>query len=160
LNWIYGSGYEFAKHPVLRLDMSRMATDSPEALKASLLAVLGDRSKGEGLDVAGSAPSDFFQFLIKGLHDKYGKRVAVLIDEYDKPILDRLNDLDTAEANRDVLRGFYGILLEMQPIRRFLSLRRKYQYAPVCSHQAFVFSSGKTYHKLQDISSGSRFLHQ
>ena len=116
--WIYNSDFGFEKHPVLRLDMSRTATESPETLKASLLTVLGETADGEGLDVAGSAPSDFFQFLIKGLHDKYGQRVVVLIDEYDKPILDRLSDIDVAEANRDVLRGFYGILKPMDQYLR------------------------------------------
>ena len=116
--WIYDSDFGFPQHPVLRLDMSRMATKSPAALKASLLTVLGEWANGEGLDVAGSAPSDFFQFLIKGLHNKYGQSVVVLVDEYDKPILDRLNDIDIAEANRDVLSGFYGILKSMDPYLR------------------------------------------
>ena len=63
--------------------------------------------------------SDMFKYLIQSLYKKYNKRVVVLIDEYDKPILDHLIDIETAEANRIVLRGFYGILKSMDPYLRF-----------------------------------------
>ncbi len=44
------------------------------------------------------------------LHRATGRRVVILVDEYDKPILDVLHDPDRARANRDYLRGFYGIV--------------------------------------------------
>jgi len=119
-SFIYDTDYSFEKHPVLRLDMSRLDTESPEALKSAIMTVLEERARGEELDVAGSTPSIFFQFLIKGLHDKYGKGVVILVDEYDKPILDRLSDADVADKNRDVLRGFYGVLKAMDPYLRFV----------------------------------------
>jgi len=51
-----------------------------------------------------------FQELIKKLHLKTGRKVVVLIDEYDKPIVDYLEELEIAESNRDILKSFYGIL--------------------------------------------------
>ncbi len=48
--------------------------------------------------------------LLDRLHVKAGRPAAVLVDEYDKPILDVLHDPDLARANRDYLRGFYGII--------------------------------------------------
>ena len=111
--FIYNSDYDFEKHPVLRLDMSRMSNKSPEALENSLASYLKKRVKEESLDIDDELPSDILQYLIEGLHDKYGKRVVILIDEYDKPILDHMDDIDVAEANRKVLRGFYGILKPM-----------------------------------------------
>ncbi|MCL1809036.1 MAG: ATP-binding protein [Clostridiales bacterium] len=113
--WIYNSDYGFEKHPVIRLDMSNIANRTPDILESSLAASLNKRVSAEGLDITADIPSDIFKFLIEDLHTKYNQRVVVLIDEYDKPILDRLEDIETAKANRDVLKGFYGILKSMDP---------------------------------------------
>ena len=49
--------------------------------------------------------------LLQALHRKAGRRVAVLVDEYDKPILDALVETpEIARANRDYLRGLYGVI--------------------------------------------------
>ena len=49
-----------------------------------------------------------FRHLMKVLHERSGQRVAVLVDEYDKPILDALEVPEVARANRDFLRGLYS----------------------------------------------------
>ena len=116
--FIYDSGYGFEKHPVIRLDMSNIANDSPETLEKSLSNELMRRAKKEGFDIELCKPSDMFKNLIDALYDKYDQRVAVLIDEYDKPILDHLDDIEVSEANRKVLKGFYGILKSMDPYLR------------------------------------------
>lgn len=54
------------------------------------------------------------------MYKKYNQQVVVLIDEYDKPILDQIDDIELAEANRKVLRGFYGILKSMDPFLRLM----------------------------------------
>ena len=51
-----------------------------------------------------------FRRLIEALHERAGRRVVVLVDEYDKPILDALDEPDTAKATRDDLRGLYGTI--------------------------------------------------
>ena len=117
--WIYDSDYSFEKHPVLRLDMSDIANKTPETLESELTITLKNRALKENFDIGFDSPSAFFKTLIEMLHEKYGRRVVVLIDEYDKPILDHLQDAETAEANRTVLRGFYGILKSMDPFLRF-----------------------------------------
>jgi hypothetical protein len=48
--------------------------------------------------------------LINKLRAKYGRNVAVLIDEYDKPIQDNIDNPDLAEAIRKTLMNFYGVL--------------------------------------------------
>ena len=48
--------------------------------------------------------------LLETLHERAGERVVVLVDEYDKPILDALEDADLARANRNYLRGLYSTL--------------------------------------------------
>ncbi len=58
----------------------------------------------------GATPSGRFTRLLAALHRQSGRRVVVLVDEYDKPILDALADPETAKANRDDLRGLYGTI--------------------------------------------------
>ena len=117
--WLYDSDYDFEEHPVLRLDMSGIANETPEVLKTSISLALRTLSEKEGLPPIGDTPADIIKYLIQNLHDKYNKRVVVLIDEYDKPILDNIADLEIANANRQVVKRLYGIL---KPMDRYLRL--------------------------------------
>ena len=63
-----------------------------------------------------------FAHLLRTLHAHAGQRVAVLVDEYDKPILDVLEDRETARANRDYLRGLYGVIKDNDAHVRFTFL--------------------------------------
>ena len=65
-----------------------------------------------------SAPARFGH-LVKTLHERTGRRVVVLIDEYDKPILDALNTPEIARANRDYLRGLYAVIKDSDAHIRF-----------------------------------------
>ena len=63
-----------------------------------------------------------FRFLIKALHERTGQPVVVLVDEYDKPILDALDVPEVARANRDLLRGLYGVVKDCDAHVRFAFL--------------------------------------
>gem|GEM_PF-3330016 len=62
----------------------------------------------QGLALQSQTPTEKFRESIEKM--SAGGQVVVLIDEYDKPIIDYLNDTDVAAANRELLKGFYGIL--------------------------------------------------
>ena len=98
------------RHPVLRLDfgagdfaepgwLAEDAAEQLDALAESAGIVLGD----------GSAPARLRR-LIVALHERAGRRVVVLVDEYDKPILDALETPELARANRNFLRGLYSVV--------------------------------------------------
>ena len=118
--WIYDSGYAFAEHPVIRFDMSKLDNETPAILKESIMSNLRKRVTDEGLDIDEETPADLFSNLIEGLNRKYGQGVVVLIDEYDKPILDHLHNIELAEENRRIVRSFYGILKSMDAHLRFV----------------------------------------
>ncbi|MEZ4620785.1 MAG: AAA family ATPase [Caldilineaceae bacterium] len=66
-------------------------------------------------------PARQFRELIRQLAERNEEeRVVILIDEYDKPILGNLDDLDKAEEIRKVLKGFYGVIKAMDPYIRFV----------------------------------------
>ena len=98
-------------HPVVRLSFDGKYSE-PDDIKRNVLNQLGIIEHAAGLDPASSAGSapERLQTLLYRLHHETGRRVAVLVDEYDKPILDALGDPALARANRDYLRGLYGII--------------------------------------------------
>ena len=72
-----------------------------------------------------------FNLLIKKLHEKTGKKVAILIDEYDKPIVDFLDESEKAEIHRDILKSFYGILKPNDQHIKFLIFTGVSKFAKV-----------------------------
>ena len=98
------------RHPVLRLDFSRGDYRTPGYLHQNLMAQLDALERRS--DVASDYPTgpERFAHLLEALHRRSGQRVAVLVDEYDKPILDALDVPETARANRDYLRGLYSTI--------------------------------------------------
>ena len=60
-----------------------------------------------------------FRHLIRTLHQRAGRPVAILVDEYDKPILDALDAPAVARANRDFLRGLYAVVKDCDAHIRF-----------------------------------------
>ena len=63
-----------------------------------------------------------FAYLIEALHERAGQPVAVLVDEYDKPILDALDEPEIARANRDFLRGLYATIKDSDAHIKFTFL--------------------------------------
>jgi len=118
--YIYDTDYAFEKHPVIRIDMSNIANDSPKKLESALIETLKKRIIEEELNIDSKLLSSMFKFLIEALHKKYDKRVVVLIDEFDKPMLDHLHNKELSEANRDIVKGFYVILKSMDPHLRLI----------------------------------------
>ncbi len=99
------------RHPVVRLSFD-FNYGAPGRLEDSVNNQLTAIEKYSGLDPA-SPPQygpDRLYNLILALHHQTGRQVVVLVDEYDKPILDLLEQPKLAKANRDYLRGLYGVI--------------------------------------------------
>ncbi len=99
------------RHPVVRLSFDGKH-DEPGDLARSIASQLAIIERNAGLDPAQSPSSgpERLRHLLNRLHHATGQQVVVLVDEYDKPILDVIDRPDMAIANRDYLRGFYGIV--------------------------------------------------
>ncbi|MGH7599445.1 MAG: AAA family ATPase [bacterium] len=112
--WIENSDWDWTPHPVLRIDMSEISAYSPEVLRQALVDTISLFGKQEGIAFESSLLRNRFAELIIGIFEKYQHRVAILIDEYDQPLISHLGkgeeELEIAKQNRDVLREFYGVL--------------------------------------------------
>ena len=96
------------RHPVLRLDFSGGNFTEPGYLQANLVDQLTAIERRSGVAAESTTVPGRFARQLEALHERTGQRVAVLVDEYDKPILDALDAPEVARANRDLLRGLYA----------------------------------------------------
>ena len=105
---VHGNWDWSVRHPVVRLDFSGASFDEPEALRVDLADQLGVIEDENGVAATDGPPAMRFRRLVRELHRRTGHPVVVLVDEYDKPILDALDTPELAVANRAALRGLYS----------------------------------------------------
>jgi hypothetical protein len=107
-------------NPVIRIDFGGMASRETEELKLSLIYLLKDNAEKYKVMLSGETIPGRFEELITNIHLSTGKKVVVLVDEYDKPIVDNLSKIDAADANRQVLHDFYQVLKAADDHLRFV----------------------------------------
>ena len=110
------------RHPVLRLDFGGGNYEEPDFLAKEAMAQLDAMERRAGIAARYETAPARFRHLIEILYERAGQRVAVLVDEYDKPILDALAVPDVARANRDFLRGLYSIIKQSDAHVKFTFL--------------------------------------
>ena len=98
------------RHPVLRLDFGGGDFAEPDWLAEDAAEQLDALATDAGIVLGGGRAPARLRRLIAALHERTGRRVVVLVDEYDKPILDALETPEVARANRDFLRGLYSVV--------------------------------------------------
>ena len=132
------------KYPVVKLDMSGGFRNADE-FSSMLADDLRYAARAIGLDLAqhDEAPRLFKELLHKA-YEHYGCKVVVLIDEYDKPMLDNIDDIELADQIRKQLRGFYSVIKAADKHLRFVMLTGVSKFAKVS-----IFSGLNT---LEDIT--------
>ena len=132
-------------NPVIKLDMSPFSKyKDRESLNNSIIKNLERFLFLNDLDFPSEKNAgDMFANIITRLYKQFGK-VVVLIDEYDKPITDNINDLEKAEEIRDSLKSFYSVLKSNSDYLQFVMLTGVSKFS-----KAGVFSG---LNNLQDIS--------
>ncbi len=116
-DWDWG-----ARWPVLRLSFGAGDFRKPDAAAARLSEQLAAAERRAGVSAEHTTLSGHLSALLEALHEKTGRRVVVLVDEYDKPILDMLEVPGVARANRDFLRDIYGVIKDCDAHVRFAFL--------------------------------------
>lgn len=109
--WIDSSDYGWLPHGVISLDLSSLDVTTPQELILGIADRLDVIVQAHGLNVVLDrvrAGLDLHKVVV-ALHKRFG-RVAVLIDEYDSPILRSLNNKEQAESMRDALHGFFSAI--------------------------------------------------
>jgi hypothetical protein len=110
-------------YPVIKISFGAGVHDgdnAQEALDKTIISILKRNQKRlklncESIDDA----KECFAELIEAAYDKYGK-VVILVDEYDKPILDNITDKDTARQMRDRLKNIYSVIKDSDRFIKFV----------------------------------------
>ena len=115
--------YDFQPHPVIRISFSGDLR-SGKSLIRRLLGIL--RNNQRSLQLSCSEPTDYsecFKELIQNAYQQYNQQgVVILIDEYDKAILDNLDQIEVARENREIIKSFYSVMKDCDQYIRFVFL--------------------------------------
>ena len=137
------------KYPVIKISWGGKLR-TIEDLEYTLKATLKENQKRLGIECEEfkHLPTCFRE-LIEEAYEKYNQRVVVLIDEYDKPILDVIEDKKEAREHREYIKGLYSILKESDEYLQFAFLTGVSKFS-----KASIFSG---LNMLSDISLAPRF---
>ncbi|MBD5265278.1 MAG: AAA family ATPase, partial [Bacteroides sp.] len=139
---------EWIKYPVFRFDLSGESYINTDRLIGHISSYLDEIEERYEVSTEGSI-GQRFRSLIRQVYKKYGRRVVVLIDEYDKPMLDCLHDDPLHEMIKTELRGFYSVLKLSDEYIKFAMLTGVTKFGKVS-----VFSG---LNNLKDISMLPRY---
>jgi hypothetical protein len=143
-------GWDWRKRPVIRLDLNPGDyTQGLDELYETINAALELNAKKYGVPLEGDTISGRFVRLLSNVSIKHNERVAVIIDEYDKPLLNTMGQTDLHVAIRNALKGFYGVLKASDEYLTFVLLTGVTKFA-----QVSVFSD---LNNLKDISLDPRY---
>jgi len=108
---IYENGYKFEKYPVIRISFNDGHYKSKEEFRQTIYEIMDKNQRDLGI----SCPKEFsssgcFRRIIEEAYTTHNKKVVILIDEYDKPILDNIEDTPIATLMREELKNFYSVI--------------------------------------------------
>ncbi|MDE5710329.1 MAG: AAA family ATPase, partial [Bacteroides sp.] len=141
---IEGLETEWAEYPVFHLDLNARKYETVSDLPAMLNQYLEKWEQRYGTERCDRSVEERFAYVIERACELTGKQVVVLIDEYDKPLLQALLDEALLNEYRRILKAFYGVLKSADRYLRFVFLTGVTKFA-----QVSVFSD---LNQLNDIS--------
>lgn len=136
-------------HPVLRFDLNAERYDTRESLVSMLNKQVSYYEDMYGRTEYDSTIAQRFDSLIRNAYTKTGKRVVILVDEYDKPVLQTIGNPELQDDFRSTLKSFYGVLKTLDECIKFAFLTGVTKFGKVS-----VFSD---LNHLEDISMLSRY---
>ena len=140
---------EWNTYPVLHLDLTRGKYETLESLDEVLNIHLSKWEALYGTNPVEKEPGSRFAGVIERAHEKTGKQVVILVDEYDKPLLKTIGNPQLQDSYRSTLKAFYSVLKSCDPHIKFAILTGVTKFSKVS-----IFSD---LNNLKDISMQPRY---
>lgn len=137
------------QYPVLRFDFADGTFTSKEALDEEIRSQLRLQQNKHQVECETGSVSAIFRSLIQATQQKYQQKVVILIDEYDKPILDNIEQPEQAADIREGLKSFYSVMKGQDAHIRFIFMTGVTKFSKVS-----LFSG---VNQLQDITLDNRY---
>jgi len=137
-------------YPVINISFASGRIESREELDERVVGILRDNQKSLGVECEErDNVSRCFKDLIEKAYEKYNQKVVILIDEYDKPLLDNIEETTTAKEMRDGLVNFYSVIKGSDAFIRFVFITGVSKFSKVS-----IFSG---LNNMKDISLDRRY---
>lgn len=141
---------DWVKRPVLHMDLNTAKYENPESLDKILNDTLCNWEM-----IYGTQPSETtlplrFKGIIRRAHEQTGHRVAILVDEYDKPMLQSIGNEELQKSFRSTLQAFYSVIKTMDGHIKFTLLTGVTKFGKVS-----VFSA---LNNLKDLSMWNKYV--
>jgi len=138
------------RYPVITINFTSGVMSSSQLLKKNIHHILETNAKRHELNLEEKEIINIkFEELITKIYQKHNMPVVVLVDEYDKPILDAIENIEIARENREILKDFYSVLKGMDPYLKLVFLTGVSRFSKVS-----IFSG---LNQLQDITLNEEF---
>ncbi|MDR2544236.1 MAG: AAA family ATPase, partial [Methanobrevibacter sp.] len=120
--YLYYNWDDWSEYPIIRISMSDILNTTPRKLENGILNKLDFIASIHDieLDKTEDYVSEFSKLIYKIYKNNEEKEVIVLIDEYDAPILDHINNTGLANDNRKILQNFYNVLKNNEEHLKFV----------------------------------------
>ena len=104
------SGSEWQSYPILKLDLNAKEYVREKDLDEILTEHIDKWKSIYDIDCEYKSPESAFAYIIETLYQKFNKRVVILIDEYDKPLIATLKNEELNSSYRSTLKAFYSVI--------------------------------------------------
>ena len=144
--WIYDKWDWKQKHNVIKISFSNIS-HNVMGLEKAINVMLNDIAKKHNITFS----EDFYPYKFKELIENLSTKtqVAIIIDEYDKPIIDYMDNIPQAEENKKILKNFYSVLKDADSHLKFLFITGVSKFS-----QVSIFSD---LNNLKDITVNRNF---
>ena len=155
--FIATTNWRWEKYPVLRFDFSANNLSSIAKLNEYIDSTLADYERQYGLSANGAGTSPRMVNIIRTAHEKMGRKVVVLCDEYDNMMLHCLGDPETQAIVRDRFQDLFAPLKSLDDHLQFVFITGISKFSQMGSHTP-TRTHGWTFSKLNNLQNISMLI--